>query len=674
MFRELADEAKQYYLRIPDDDLLVGFEKRSGRQAVGHELGGWYSQDVFSVFGQVLSGLARLYAATADEACRTKAKALLARWGSCLAKDGYFYYSDKPNAPHYVYDKLVGGLVDMAEYCGDKSALAYLSTITEWAEKHLDRSNLYAFNFVSGPTEWYTLSENLYRAYRLTGDQKYKDFARVWEYKDYWRLYAVHKSIFGKRSDGGQTTAYHAYSHVNSLGGAALAYEVTGDAWYLETLKQAYSFLRANECFATGGYGPNETLAPKDQIERLLTETTNTFETQCGSWAVFKLCKHLIALTGDAQYGNWVEELAYNGVGATIPMTSAGQVMYYSDYNPAGGVKKNCPDGWSCCTGTRPMAVADVTDLVYFHSPNGLFVNLFVPSKARLRLRGVQADVVQQTRFPDVPGTSLKVTVSRPVRFTIGLRAPSWLTEQPTATVNGRSVPLTKSGSNWLCVTRVWRRGDELKVNLPMEPRSVPFTTGRPYPTAIAVGPVVLAFRSDAGNPALKLNLGKLRSELEPVSGSSLTYRLRQDPAVVGRPFYDYKEGEEYFLYLDPAYAGVLSYRRLETHGLWRDSGQFWYSNEIGATCEGSFDGDSLRVLGGRYDDGGRAEVRVDGKVVGTFDQYGPGRPLPFEWHVSGLGVSHHRVRITVLPDKDPASTDHYINVAGLKVGCRLSD
>ena len=143
---------------------------------------------------------------------------------SCIDQDGYFFYSRKPNAPHYIYDKMVGGLVDMYLYAGSKDALKALARITDWAIAHLDRRNIYAFNAGEGPTEWYTLSENLYRAFLATGDSRYRDFAKVWEYTAYWDLYAQGGDLFGKRPDGGQTRGYHAYSHVNTLGGAGAAY------------------------------------------------------------------------------------------------------------------------------------------------------------------------------------------------------------------------------------------------------------------------------------------------------------------------------------------------------------------------------------------------------------------------------------------------------------------
>ena len=124
--RMQLDEVRDDYLRIPNDDLLKGFRQRAGLPAPGNDLGGWYTADVFSVFGQIVSGLARIYAATGDAACRDKADALVAEWAKCIAPDGYFYYSTKPNAPHYVYDKMVGGLVDDYLYCGNKDALGHL--------------------------------------------------------------------------------------------------------------------------------------------------------------------------------------------------------------------------------------------------------------------------------------------------------------------------------------------------------------------------------------------------------------------------------------------------------------------------------------------------------------------------------------------------------------------
>ncbi|MDR3688893.1 MAG: glycoside hydrolase family 127 protein [Fimbriimonas sp.] len=668
MLRRLLDEAKDDYLRIPNDDLLMGFRKRAGLPAPGHELGGWYSNDVFHVFGQILSGLSRMYAATGDPQCKAKADALLDEWTRCIAKDGYFYYTNHPNAPHYTYEKMVGGLVDMAVYAGRRDAMLSLARITRWAERNLDRKNVYSYNAGDGPTEWYTLSENLYRAYLVTGDVHYRDFAKVWEYTDYWKLYANKQSLFDKRPDGGQTGRYHAYSHVNTLSGAALAYRVRGDSWYLDTIRNAYDYLQANECFATGGFGPDESLVPKQRLEQMLRDTTATFETQCGTWAVFKLCKSLISLTGDARFGDWVEQTAYNGIGASIPMAPNGSVFYYSNYNPYGAVKTNVGDGWTCCTGTRPMAIADVCDLIYFQAKDGIDVNLFVPSTAQFQMDGRNVSIRQDTRFPEASDTTFTVHVNKPKEFSLRFRRPGWLAGPATVKVsgrNGRPTVLIEDSEHWLVLRRKWHDGDQVVLNLPMNFRSVPLYPGKPSPTAIAIGPTVLAFRGD-DSPANLLDYRHLASNFVTSPGEALTYHLRRDATVLVRPFYAYKDGENYFLYLDSEAPGHVPHQRFHTDGPWNDGGKHSFCNKPGSWCEAVFSGTSIRLLGYLYEDAGRAEVTIDGKVVGKIDEFNPKRDIPMHWDFTRLGAGKHTLRVKVLNEKTSASTNLYINVAGL--------
>ena len=363
-----VDEVRAFYLGIPDDDLLKGFRTRAGQPAPGKDLGGWYSSDTFLVFGQIVSGLARLYAGTGDPACRDKANRLVAGWARCLEPDGYFYALRKPNAPHYVYDKMVWGLLDDHLHGGNPEALTHLSRITDWAIKNLERSR--RINDTS--TEWYTLSENLYRAYLATGNPKYREFAEVWEY----------------------------------------------------------------------------------------SETYNTFETQCGCWAAFKLAKYLIAFTGNARYGDWIERLAINGLGATIPMTFDGRVFYYSDYNLGGAEKRNTDFGWSCCTGTRPQAVADYHDLIYFHDRQDLFVNLFTPSTVKWSREEGAVTISQTTLFPEKDEVEVKVSLATPVEFGLHFRVPAWLAGPMRASVNGREVALQVDDKHWATLRRQWTGGD----------------------------------------------------------------------------------------------------------------------------------------------------------------------------------------------------------------------
>lgn len=130
--RRQLDEVKSYYLAIPNDDLLKGFRKRMHFPTWGAmDLGGWYTADIFNVFGQIVGGLSRLYAVTGDEACREKVNALIEGWAQCIDSTGYFFFSPSAGAAHYVYEKMVGGLLDAYQYAHNKEALGYLSRITD---------------------------------------------------------------------------------------------------------------------------------------------------------------------------------------------------------------------------------------------------------------------------------------------------------------------------------------------------------------------------------------------------------------------------------------------------------------------------------------------------------------------------------------------------------------
>jgi uncharacterized protein len=659
-----VEGVRQFYLAIPDDDLLKCFRTRAGHPAPGRDLGGWYSSDTFLVFGQIVSGLARLHAATGDRACRDKANRLITEWGKCIEPDGYFYASRKPNAPHYIYDKMLWGLLDAHLYCGNWQAVHHLSRITDWAIKNLDRKR----QVNDTGTEWYTLSENLYRAYLATGDQKYREFAQVWEYHDYWDIYARGGDIFGIRPDGGRSDGYHAYSHVNTLGGAAAAYLVTGKKSYLQTVIKAADYLQREQCFATGGFGPDELLLPHDRLLERLGNTHNSFETQCGSWAVFKLAKYLISVTGDAEYGDWVERLIINGLGASLPMTSDGRVFYYSDYCLYGGAKRNTDFGWSCCTGTRPQALADCCDLIYFHDAQDLCINLFLPSSVKWKHAKHEITLVQTTRFPENDEMVLRLKLSEPTEFGLRFRVPGWLAGPMRATVNGEQAQLALPGSHWAVLHRTWKDNDQINLRLPMRVRTSSLEPKHHTPAAVLFGPVVLAF--EAANPRVlgQIDVAVLDRLLTPVGNQPLHFSLSSNPEVRVRAFYLFTAGERYFMYLDPGMGRRIPYHDVRFSGKWNDAGAFRFSNEVGATAECDFEGTGVRWLGRRFNDAGQAEIMIDGKIVGNVDQFGPGRDLPFDWAYRGLSPGRHTISLKLLADKPELSTDRYLNVIGFEM------
>src|SRR5262249_54894471 len=106
-------------VKLGEDRLLKPLRKRSGIDAAGGELGGWYSYDPHydyrrnvdtgfapaCTFGQWVSALARAYAITGDKATRDKVLRLNRLYAETISPD--FYRVNR--FPAYTHDKLLLG-------------------------------------------------------------------------------------------------------------------------------------------------------------------------------------------------------------------------------------------------------------------------------------------------------------------------------------------------------------------------------------------------------------------------------------------------------------------------------------------------------------------------------------------------------------------------------------
>ncbi len=540
-------EVCEFYYNLSNDNLLKPFRERAGLPAPGNDMGGVYIEH--GPFGQFLSGYARIYAATKDEKYKEKAVYLMEEWAKTIdPKDGFFFPSrtSKGILYPYQYEKILGGLLDIYYFCGEPNALKYIEKITAWEDKNIEKSRD-PRAFIGFLGEWYTQSENLYRAYLYTGNEFYKKFAEVWEYSDFWdEIQGGDYEAMYKKGN------HHAYSHVNSFNGLAGAYMAKGETKYLDTLKKAYDFLQQEQCYATGGYGPIENLPPRKELARCLETTANHFETQCGSWAGFKITKYLVGFTGDARYADWTEKLMLNGIGASIPMTKQGNVFYYSAYGTHGAVKKNIEGTWPCCSGTRVEAVPDYHNLLYFFDDTGIYITQYFASEGAFQIGGNAVQLVQETRFPEEDTTRLTLKTGKPSTFNIKFRIPSWLASKAVVKVNGKKYVYTEK-NNWGVVSREWKDGDVITLELPMEFSISSLYKDSEYPAAIMYGPVTMAVQALANgeNPADLIDLKHISKDFVPSETGPLTWKMKDNESVVLKPFYTYKEGEKYFLYLD---------------------------------------------------------------------------------------------------------------------------
>jgi DUF1680 family protein len=251
--------------------------------------------------------------------------------------------------------------------------------------------------------------------------------------------------------------------------------------------------------------------------------------------------------TGEAKYGDWIEKLVYNGIGAALPMGANGQTFYYSDYRLGGGRKIFHQDGnWPCCSGTLPQAMADYHNIIYFKDPTSLYVNLFAPSEVIWNHDGHEVKIEQETAFPEADTTNLTIRTSAKVAFNLKFRVPRW-SRGVTVRINGEEQNIDCRTGSWAVIQRTWSSGDKVIIQLPMHLALAPIDKQHPNRVAVTYGPVVLVRNQE---PILAPTGNAVSGWIVP-SGQPLEFNGVAQPHGTFMPFYKVGRGTPYNMYFD---------------------------------------------------------------------------------------------------------------------------
>jgi DUF1680 family protein len=251
-------------------------------------------------------------------------------------------------------------------------------------------------------------------------------------------------------------------------------------------------------------------------------------------------------LHGDAKYVDIMERTLYNGLISGVSLK--GDTFFYP--NPLESNGQHARQEWfgvACCPGNITRFMASVPGYVYAKRDEAstgagpvLYVNLYAEGTADVDLAGGRLKVTQQTRFPWDGAVHMTLTPDKARAFTVNVRIPGWGREQPvpgdlyrfadaaappaTLKVDGAAVPLTIV-DGYVAVTRTWKAGDAIDLNLPMPVRRIVANDkvqADRERVALQRGPIVYAAEWP-DNPN-----GKVRNIVLP-DASALTSEFRAD-------------------------------------------------------------------------------------------------------------------------------------------------
>jgi DUF1680 family protein len=494
---KIAMEADRQYLHsLPPDRLLHTFRINAGIPSSAQSLGGWEAPDCelrgHYAGGHYLSACALMYASTGDEDLKKNATNVVAELGKCQAalKSGYLsafpieFFDrlrerEKVWAPFYTLHKIMAGLLDMYVYCDNEQALDMVEKVADWTAGYTESLSYEHMQRVLG-TEFGGMGEVLCNLYAVTGKENYLEVARRFDKRAFFDPLAAHRD---------ELKGLHVNTHIPQVIAAARYYELTGDRRYRDIAEYFWDEVVSERSYCTGGTSNGEgwTSDPGKLSKELSTNTTEC----CCAYNMMKLTRHLFGWSPDASYMDYYERLVFNHRLGTINPED-GTMMYYLPL--ASGYWKTFGkpfDAFWCCTGTGSEEYAKLTDTIYFHDDDSLYVNLYIDSQLEWPEKKLRFN--QVTRFPEQQGTTITVSADSPTQLAINLRVPYWV-RKGGVKINGEHLPAFASPGSYLTLNRVWKSGDKIELSLPMELHIDPMPDDETIQSAM-YGPLVLAGR-----------------------------------------------------------------------------------------------------------------------------------------------------------------------------------
>jgi uncharacterized protein len=350
----------------------------------------------------------------------------------------------------------------------------------------------------------------LVKLFRATGDRKYLDEAKffldergrehnpplhLFPEGDPFRMYNDLAYRQDHKPLAEQTTAVgHAVRATYLYSGMTDAAVLTGDEALGRAVDALWKDVASKKMYLTGGLGAvGGTEAFGDDYvlpNRAYAET-------CASVGGLLWYHRMFLRSGDASYYDTFERTLYNGLLSGVSL-SGDRFFYQNPLVSNGRVERAPYFDVACCPANLSRLIGELPGLVYAQRGAELFVNLFIGSDAHIVMTGADVTLRQRTDYPWNGVVTLTVDPDAPTDFVLAIRVPGWARgeaspgdlyrfdrspkgsrsdeagargfSRATIAINGQTVPraMMRTDHGFLRIRRRWRRGDIVRLDLPM--------------------------------------------------------------------------------------------------------------------------------------------------------------------------------------------------------------
>lgn len=500
---------KQYLLAMEADRLLAPFLREAGLNPKAESYTNWENTGLDGhIGGHYLSALSLMYASTGDKQIKTRLDYMINELKRCQDANGNGYIGGVPGGkviweevaagniraggfslndkwvPLYNIHKTYAGLRDAWLYAQNKEAKEMLIKMTDWAIRLVSQLSDEQMQDMLR-SEHGGLNETFADVAAITGDPKYMELAHKFSHQ------FILQPLLAKED---KLTGLHANTQIPKVLGFKRMADLEGNNDWSDAARFFWETVVENRSVCIGGNSTGEHFNATDDYSRMIRSIEGP-ET-CNTYNMLRLTKMFYETSADKKYIEYYERALYNHILST-QHPGTGGFVYFTQMRPGHYRVYSQPQTsmW-CCVGSGIENHAKYGEMIYAHTENELYVNLFIPS--RLDWKAKKTEIIQENNFPDEATTTLTINPKKKTTFTLQIRNPDWVkdgTHGVSIAVNGEKYPASAGANGYIAVNRTWKKGDKVTVELPMHLQAEQMPDHSNY-YSFFYGPIVLAAKT----------------------------------------------------------------------------------------------------------------------------------------------------------------------------------
>ena len=279
---------------------------------------------------------------------------------------------------------------------------------------------------------------------------------------------------------------------------------LTGDASYIEAIDAIWENVVSKKLHLNGGIGARKRVDYADKTLGTAYEAFGENYDLPNEEAYLETCaaignalwnQRMFLRRGEAKYVDVLERIIYNGFLSGISL-KGDEFFYPNPLASKGGYKRSKWFSTACCPVNIVRFIPQIPQFAYATRGDSAYVNLFIESEAKLKIKSGTIKLSQKTEYPW--DGSVKITVDdiktpnsklSTLNSKLYIRVPGWCVGRPvpsdlyvqtepgamadyTVKVNG--VPYQFAPEKGYCgIERSWKRGDTVEVVMNMPIRRI---------------------------------------------------------------------------------------------------------------------------------------------------------------------------------------------------------